>query len=102
MTPNTLRVRVSGTALVQDHERLEAGTRAYVGRKIAERKDRPGEYGFAPTGEDVEVPYRPEYLHALQEGDLLPADQETASAAGLEFDPRPAPTASHTTQKDGD
>lgn len=105
MTPNTLRVRASGTALVQDHERLDAGTRAYVGRRMEERKDRPGEYGFAPTGEVAEIPYRPEYIHALQAGDLMPADDATADAAGLTLTPRPsgAPNALRDlTTKDGE
>lgn len=84
MTPKTLRVRPRGDALVQDHERLSAGVNAFIGRRMSELEE-PGTYGFVPTGEDAEVPYRAEYVKALKDGDLLPADDATAKAAGLSF-----------------
>lgn len=88
MTPNTLRVRARGTGLVQNYERLEASVNAvnqFIGRKFEERKDRPGEYAFVPTDKIEEVPYRAEYILALKSGDLEPADEATAKAAGLPF-----------------
>lgn len=80
-----LRFRARGTALVQDFERLEAGIKAFVGRKWLEVE--PGVWGFAPKSEDDEVPYRAEYVRACAEGDLWPADAETAKACGVKFDP---------------
>lgn len=35
--------------------------------------------------EPVAVPYHPEYIRALKEKSLLPADQATATLAGLSF-----------------
>lgn len=87
MMPKTLRVRPRGDALVQDHERLDAGVNAFVGRRFQELPDTPGQHGFVPTGEDATVPYRAEYLKALQDGDLLPADEATAKVAGVKFVP---------------
>lgn len=98
MTPKTLRVRASGTGCVQNHERLEGGTNSFIGRKFQERKDLPGTYGFVPTNEIEEVPYRAEYIHALKAGDLQPADKATADAAGVEFSTKatlPAPASSN-------
>lgn len=91
MDPKTLRVRVRGDALVQDYERQAAGVNAFVGRKFAELE--PGRWGFVPTGDDAEVPFRAEYVKALKDGDLLPADEASAKAAGLTFTPRPTPIA---------
>lgn len=87
MTPKTLRVRARGTGLVQNYERLEASVNPanqFIGRRFEERKDAPGQYAFVPTNETEEVPYRPEYVLALQAGDLEAADDETARAAGLD------------------
>lgn len=79
-----LRFRARGSALVQDFERLEAGVKCFVGRKFKEAE--AGRFGFAPTGEDYEVPYRAEYVRACAEGDLWPADKATADACGVDFD----------------
>lgn len=101
MTPKTLSVRARGPRdgstdppMVQNHERLEAGTNSFIG--MAYREVRPGEYGFVVLDEVVKVPNRAEYLHALRAGDLLPADQATAEAAGVKFD-----AITTTTKKDG-
>ncbi len=89
MQPKTLRVLPNGNALVQDHERLDQGTNAFIGRRY--REIEPGRFGFAPTETVVEVPYRHEYVRALQAGDLLPADAATAKVVGLKFvEPEPA------------
>lgn len=91
MTPKTLRVRArgpreeeSGPPMVQDHERLGQGTNAFVGMKFQELQDSPGRYGFVVQDVDVELPVRAEYIKALKDGDLLPADDATAKLAGVE------------------
>jgi len=88
MHPKTLRVRASGTALVQDYDALERPTPVtrFIGRKYAEKPEAPGEFGFVPSG-DEEVPYRPEYLKALLDGDLDPADEATAAICGKTLSP---------------
>lgn len=85
MNTDVLRVRATGNGLVQDYERLEAGTNAFVGRKFVERTDKPGQYAFEATDEVAEVPYRVEYVKALQTGDLEPADEATAKLAGVKW-----------------
>lgn len=84
MNPKTLRVRASGTALVQNHEQLEQGRNSFIGRVYKELEGKPGQYGFEPTNEVAEVPNRVEYIRALQSGELAAADDATAKAAGLE------------------
>jgi hypothetical protein len=91
MTPKTLRVRArgpreneSGPPMVQNYDRLEAGVNAFVGMKLLELEDKPGQFGFVVQDEIVELPYRSEYVKALKDGDLLPADDETAKLAGLQ------------------
>ncbi len=85
MTPKKLRFRSRGEALVQNHARLEAGIKSFVGRKFLEVE--PGVFGFCPTNEAEEVAYCAEYVKACKDGDLYPADAETASACGVSFDP---------------
>jgi hypothetical protein len=78
-----LRFRARGEALVQNLERLEAGIKSFIGRKFVQVG--PEQWGFDPTG-DEEVAYRAEYVKACKDGDLYPADAETASACGVAFD----------------
>ncbi len=85
MTPEKLRFRARGTALVQNFEHLEGGKKSFVGRKYVQVS--PDQWGFNPTDADDEVAYRAEYVRACKEGDLYPADQATASACGVSFDP---------------
>jgi hypothetical protein len=85
MTPKKLRFRARGNALVQNHERLEARIKSFVGRTYVEVE--PGQFGFKPTGADEEVAYRAEYVKACKDGDLYPADEATAEACGVSFDP---------------
>lgn len=82
MNPKTLRVRASGTALVQNHEHLEQGRNSFIGRVFKELE--PGQWAFVPTNEVAEVPNRVEYMRALQAGDLEAADDATAKAAGVD------------------
>lgn len=76
--PEKLRFRARGTAMVQNHERLDAGINAFVGRKFGPVKDKPGRFGFDATNETEEVPFRAEYVKACADGDLWAADEETA------------------------
>lgn len=84
MTPKKLRFHARGDALVQDFDAMEAGIKRFLGRKYQEVE--PGVWGFAPTGEAAEVPYRAEYVKACKEGDLFAADKETAKACGVCFE----------------
>lgn len=84
MTPKKLRFRARGNALVQNFERLEAGIKSFIGRKYTEVE--PGVWGFKPTDQDEEVPYKAEYVKACKDGDLEPADKATADACGVSFD----------------
>ena len=78
-----LRFFAQGTALVQNFARLEANIKSFVGRKYEEVE--PGVWGFSPTGEAETVDYRWEYVKAARDGELLPADAETAKLCGVPF-----------------
>jgi hypothetical protein len=80
MKKRTLRVRASGDVRVVNIEALNAGARRFVGRQWSDEAE-----DFVACG-DVDVPFRGEYLEALKEGSLLPADAATAKLAGLDFD----------------
>lgn len=93
----TLRLRARGTALCPHFEAHESGTRRFIGRRydrtlgFDEKDPLTGNVtktgGFPSTGKVEEVPYRGEYIHALRDGDVWPADEETARVAGVPFDP---------------
>lgn len=101
-----LRVLPRGTAMVPDYERHATIRRFHgwkhtkeIGDEVEVKKDlRTGEVakvrpdGFvkqlAKSQEHViDVPHTVEYLRHLRDGDLWPADQETAKLAGVAFDP---------------
>jgi hypothetical protein len=100
--PKTLRVLVRGAAMVPDYEALEnpyGSTRKFIGRAHdktlgeefvdPETKQKGRQGGFvALIGEVVEVPNRVEYrLHVQRHQDLWAADEATAQACGVAFDP---------------
>jgi hypothetical protein len=96
--PKTLRFRARGESLVPHYESLlNQGIKRFVGRRfdptIGEpfKDDETGEErksgGFVSTGETEEVPYRFEYVRECQAGCLWPADEATAKACDLKFDP---------------
>jgi hypothetical protein len=95
--PKTLRLKAAGTAMVPYFEKLSQGVRQFVGREMQKvsAEGQPEEWGFAPTAEAVEVPYRAEYVEAVKAGDLTPADKATADACGVSF-------GASKPQKDGD
>lgn len=102
---NKLRFHARGSALVQNFEHLEAGKKSFLGRRYtqlaAPDTNDPedfGTWGFAPTGSVAEVPYRAEYVKACKDGDLWPADEETAKACGVAFDPHFGEPTAHDTE----
>lgn len=89
-----LRVRASGTALVQDLEAFDAGVRRYIGRQLDPTqgevyKDAEGvqrrQAVFVPLDKPQEVPARAEYVRAVRDGDLEAADQATAEYCGVKL-----------------
>lgn len=90
-TRSVLRVYARGEAMVCDHERLDhptMPTRGFVGRVFdRELADETNSGGWRPILDPHEVPVRAEYLMALLDKDLWPADEETAKRAGVPFDP---------------
>jgi hypothetical protein len=78
-----LLVKPAGSALVPDFEALEGGVLRFIGRKHDPSIGKNG--GWVPVSEPVSVPYRSEYVQELKAGALLPANEETAKAAGLQF-----------------
>lgn len=101
-----LRVLPRGTALVQDYRSLiETGTNRFHGWKWDgtlgpefEYKDAKGETRKTRHGGRVkhvdqvvvilpDDPHRAEYLRHLRDGDLWAADEATAQAAGVPFEP---------------
>lgn len=83
-----LRFHARGTALVSDFDALDRPNplRRFIGRRYTEIT--PGRWGFAPTGEAEEVNARPEIIKAARDGELWPADEATAKACGVKFDPK--------------
>ena len=95
-----LRVLAKGMAMVPYYESFDAGgRRRFVGRKhdatlgAAFRDENGVEHrqgGFPPSHSPVqphEVDDRAEYRQHVREGDLWPADEATAAACGVRFDP---------------
>lgn len=87
----TLKVKSSPTAMVTNYEAMIAKVRRYVGRIYdptlgpvdPETNKHVG--GWPLTNEPEEIPYRAEYVQAVKEGDLIPADKATADLCGVTF-----------------
>lgn len=84
-----LRFLARGTAHVSDFDALDRPMplRRFIGRKLQAVPEAPGRYAFVPTGKSEEVNARPEIIKAAKDGELWPADEATAKACGVEFDP---------------
>lgn len=93
----TARFFARGTAMVQDIDAMYAGRRQYVGRRLdptkgekfvdpEDGKTMRQQAVFAPTKEPSEVRLHPEYIKAVADGDLWPADEKTAQLCGVKFD----------------
>ncbi len=78
-----LRVKAAHTAMVPNFEALDDGVMRFIGRRHDPTAGANG--GWVPTDDVVEVPHRREYLDELKAGALLPADADTARAAGVPF-----------------
>jgi hypothetical protein len=94
--PKTLNVLPVGDALVTDFVAMRHHQKRFIGREHDPSHGEGG--GFVPTGKAVTVPgtgeFGREYIAALKNGTLAPADEATAKAAGIEFKPvPPAPKA---------
>jgi hypothetical protein len=96
MPKATLRVRRKGTAMVPHYE-AHPQVRKFHGWKfdptVGEEFEHPEHKqvmragGFVGHDLPIEVPDTVEYRRALRDGDLWPADQATAQAVGIPFDP---------------
>src|SRR5262245_59651533 len=82
-----LRFYARGTSYVSDFDALECPNplRRFVGRKLTELDG--GRTTFAPKSAPEETNARPELIKAAWDGELWPADVETARACGVPFDP---------------
>lgn len=96
MPKATLRVRRKGTAMVPHYEAHPQVRRFHgwkhdptAGEEFVNHETQKRQMGGAFVGhdEDIEVPDTVEYRRHLRDGDLWPADAETAQAAGVPFDP---------------
>ncbi len=70
---------------VTDPHAQERGIRRFVGRRWQEVL--PGRWTWCPTGEPQAIAPHPDLIDAAKKGDLWPADEATAKACGLPFNP---------------
>lgn len=96
MPKATLLVRRKGTAMVPDYEALPRVRRFHGWKHDKEAGDDFTVWGTTEVrrqgawvghDESVAVPSTTEYIRAIRDGDLWPADQATAQRAGVPFDP---------------
>jgi hypothetical protein len=85
--PERLRFYCRGTALVEDVHAANRTKplRRFIGRRWQEAL--PGRWVWAPTEQPQEVDYHADLVKACKDGDLWPADEATAKACGVGFDP---------------
>ncbi len=84
-----LRFLARGTAHVSDFDALDRPVplRRFIGRKLQAVAEAPGRYAFVATGQPEAVAARPEIIKAAKDGELWPADEATAKACGVKFEP---------------
>jgi hypothetical protein len=80
-----LRFLCRGTAQVADPNAQLNGNRRCIGRRWQEVV--PGTWSWCPTDKADETDYHPDLVQACKEGDLWAADDATAKACGVAFDP---------------
>lgn len=82
-----LRFTARGTACVPDPHGTEASPqrRRMVGRKHEQIK--PGTWAWVPLAKPDELAFHQDLAKAVKDGDLWPADEATAKACGVKFDP---------------
>lgn len=78
-----LKVTSAPGALVQNLAALSSNTPRYIGRTFDASEGPHGGWKLSDTPE--EVPFCAEYLQAVREGDLIPADKSTAEMCGVKF-----------------
>ena len=79
MKPEFLSLLAVDGKLINDYDALSAGVCRYVGRKW------DSETRSFPTTEPSKVKPLPEYVKAVQCGDLMSANEETAAYCGVVF-----------------
>lgn len=80
-----LKFYARGTAQVTDPHAQERGTRRCIGRRWQEVTT--GRWAWVPTEKPQETDYHADLVRACKDGDLWPADEATAKACGVGFDP---------------
>lgn len=80
-----LKFHARGTALVTDPIAQERGVRRFVGRRWQEVEK--GRWAWVPTEKPQEIDSHQDLIRATRDGDLWPADEATAIACGVGFDP---------------
>lgn len=83
MIGKTMRFRAVAGHMVVNETAAAARVRRYIGWKYSEVE--PGLWGFVLSKDADEVPFHEDYPKYLREGALLPADEDTAKACGVEF-----------------
>jgi len=78
-----LKVKSSVNGLVTNYEAMGGNARRYVGRSFDPTSGPNG--GWVLKTEPEEIPYRAEYMQAIRDGDLIPADKATADYCGVKF-----------------
>lgn len=87
-----MRLLAKGLALAADLEALDAGVKRFIGRHIDRSVGHIGPDGLKSGGWPAnsspdEKEFRAEYKAYVCDGDLWPADEETAAMCGVDFDP---------------
>lgn len=90
MKLKTMKVKAVEGRLQPNFEAFDAGVRRFVGRKFdptAGEVDAKGEAqgGFVILADGESIPVKAEYVKAVKQGDLEPADAETAKLCGVPF-----------------
>ncbi len=80
-----LKFFARGIALVTDVDAQERGLRRFIARRWQEVQ--PGRWAWVPAEKPQEVESHPDLLRACRDGDLWAADEATAKACGVSFDP---------------
>lgn len=83
----SLKVLARGSALVPRFDADDnAKTRRFTGRTFDPSIGVAG--GWPAKSEPEEVPALAEFMFAVRDGDLWAADEATAAACGVKFDPK--------------
>lgn len=78
-----LLVKSNPNSLVTDFKALDANVKRFLNRIFNPSVGPQGGWELDPNPSEVDA--CPEYLRALKDGDLIPANKETAEYANLPF-----------------